>query len=141
MAKEVMRHDYSLAHKLGHIVLHHGRHGIDSWLKRQTGLFVAELPTPREVVVNERSRRGNLNRYEQISQRSGISVASQFYRARELDLFSESTVHRGYSTLISLPQRPMPTSDFLGERPELLKSAIDLLKGTATSLAMIAADL
>ena len=68
-------------------------------------------------------------------------MASLLFRSRELDLLSESTVRRGYITLNSLPRRPMPIGDFPGERPELLKSAIDLLDGSGTSLAKIAADL
>lgn len=140
-ANDVMRHRFSAAHELGHIVLHHGRHGTDSQLERQADMFAAEFLTPRDVIANELPRRVNFNRYEQISQRWGVSVASLLYRSRELDLLSESTVRRGYITLNSLPRRPMPIGDFPGERPELLKSAIDLLDGSGISLAKIAADL
>lgn len=140
-ANDVMRHRFSAAHELGHLVLHHGRHGTDSQLERQADMFAAELLTPRDVIANELPNRINFNRYEEISQRWGVSVASLLYRSRELDLLSESTVRRGYITLNSLPRRLEPIHNFPGERPELLKSAISLLEDAGISLAQIAADL
>lgn len=140
-ANDVMRHRFSAAHELGHIVLHHGRQGTDSQLERQADMFAAEFLTPREVIVSELPTRVNFNRYEEMSRRWGVSVASLLYRSRELDLISDSTARRAYITLNSLPRRPMPIRDYPGETPELLKSAIDLLDGAGVSLAQIAADL
>lgn len=140
-ANDVMRHRFSAAHELGHIVLHHGRQGTDSQLERQADMFAAEFLTPRDVIVSELPTRVNFNRYEEMSRRWGVSVASLLYRSRELDLISESTARRAYITLNSLPRRPMPIRDYSGETPELLKSAVDLLDGAGVSLAQIAADL
>lgn len=140
-ANDVMRHRFSAAHELGHIVLHHGRQGTDSQLERQADMFAAEFLTPREVISGELPRRVNFPRYEELSQRWGVSVHSLLYRSRELDLISESTARRAYITLNSLPRRPMPIRDYPGERPELLKSAIDLLDGAGMPLTQIANDL
>ena len=40
-ANDVMRHRFSAAHELGHVVLHHGRQGTDSQLERQADMFAA----------------------------------------------------------------------------------------------------
>jgi Zn-dependent peptidase ImmA (M78 family)/transcriptional regulator with XRE-family HTH domain len=140
-ANDVMRHRFSAAHELGHVVLHHGRQGTDSQLERQANMFAAEFLTPHEAIRNQLPRRINFNRYEELSQRWGVSVQSLLYRSRELDLISDSTARRAYITLNSLPRRSVPIHDYPGERPELLKAAIELLDGAGVSLAQIAADL
>ncbi|GAB2817890.1 XRE family transcriptional regulator [Alpinimonas psychrophila] len=140
-ANDVMRHRFSAAHELGHVVLHHGRQGTDSQLERQADMFAAEFLTPREIIRDQLPNRLNFKKYEELGQRWGVSVQSLIYRSRELELISESTARRAYITLSSLPRRTMPVEDYEGERPELLKSAIELLAGVGVSLSQIATDL
>jgi Zn-dependent peptidase ImmA (M78 family)/DNA-binding XRE family transcriptional regulator len=140
-ANDVMRHRFSAAHELGHVLLHHGRQGTDNQMERQANEFAAEFLTPRDVLATQLPRRLNFDRLEELSQWWGVSVHSLIYRSRELEVFSESTARRAYITLSSIPRRPLPIWDFAGERPELLKTAIELLDTVDVSLADIAADL
>ncbi len=140
-ANDVMRHRFSAAHELGHIVLHHGRQGTDSQLERQADMFAAEFLTPREAIRDQLPRRINFNRYEELSQLWGVSINSLIFRSRELDLISESTARRAYITLNGISRRAMPVHDYPGERPELLKTALELLDGAGVSLAQVAEDL
>lgn len=140
-ANDVMRHRFSAAHELGHIVLHHGRQGTDSEAERQANTFAAEFLTPRDVIADQLPRRINFTRLEDLSQLWGVSVESLLYRSKELEIISESTQRRAYVTLHSLPRRSQPIWDYPGERPEMLKSAIDLLDGAGVPLAQIADDL
>lgn len=140
-ANDVMRHRFSAAHELGHVVLHHGRQGTDSEMERQADMFAAEFLTPRDIIRDQLPQRINFNRLEELSQWWGVSVHSLLYRSRELELISESTARRAYITLSSLPRRSQPIRDFEGERPELLKNAIELLDGVGVSLVKIANDL
>lgn len=140
-ANDVMRHRFSAAHELGHIVLHHGRQGTDSQLERQADMFAAEFLTPREVIRDQLPRRVNFNRYEEHSQLWGVSINSLIFRSRELDLISESTARRAYITLNGIARRPMPVQDYPGERPELLKSALELLDEAGVPLTKVAEDL
>lgn len=140
-ANDVMRHRFSAAHELGHIVLHHGRQGTDNQMERQANEFAAEFLTPREVLRTQLPSRMNFNRLEELSQWWGVSVHSLIYRQRELELVSESTSRRAYITLNSLPRKSQPIRDFDGEQPELLKNAIDLLDSVGVTLVDIANDL
>lgn len=140
-ADDVMRHRFSAAHELGHIVLHHGRHGTDSQMERQADQFAAEFLTPRDVIQDQLPTRVNFNRLEELSQRWGVSVHSLLFRMRELELVSESTARRAYITLNSLPRRSQPIRDFPGEQPELLKNAIELLDTVGVTLVDIAEDM
>jgi len=140
-ADDVMRHRFSAAHELGHIVLHHGRQGTDSQMERQANEFAAEFLTPRDVIRDQLPTRMNFHRLEELGQWWGVSVHSLLYRLRELDMVSESTARRAYITLNSLPRRTLSIREFDGEQPELLKNAIELLDSVGVSLVDIANDL
>lgn len=58
-----------------------------------------------------------------------------------VDPIFESTACRAYITLNGITRRPMPVHDYPGERPELLKSALELLDQTGVPLTQIAEDL
>lgn len=140
-ADDVLRHRFSAAHEIGHIVMHHGRHGSDSEMERQADRFAAEFLTPDAAIRPLLPHRVNFDRLEALSQHWGVSVHSLLYRMRELELVSESTARRAYITLSSTPRRPQSIRDFPGEQPELLRRAIELLEENDIPLAHIAADL
>jgi Zn-dependent peptidase ImmA (M78 family) len=144
-ANDVMRHRFSAAHELGHIVLHHGRQGSDSLMEREADAFAAEFLTPRDVLIDQLPRRFNMTRLEELSQQWGASVHSLVFRSKELELISEATARRAYITLNNLAKtgamRAKPIWDFPGERPELLKNALELLEGAGVPLTQVASDL
>jgi Zn-dependent peptidase ImmA (M78 family)/DNA-binding XRE family transcriptional regulator len=139
-ANDVMRHRFSAAHELGHIVLHHGRQGTDSQMEREANQFAAEFLTPRDVIKDLLPTRMKFSRLEELSQEWGVSVHSLLYRLRELDMISESTARRAYITLNSSPRRAQPIRG-TGEEPELLRNAIGLLDGIGVAVVDIASDL
>lgn len=137
-ADDVMRHRFTAAHELGHIVLHRGRLGHDTQVERQADAFAAEFLSPRDRLVDELPRRLSFARLSELSDRWGVSVKSLVYRCKELELISESTARRAYVTLNSIPAGAQPVRDYPGERPELLRNAIGLLEEHGTSLFEIA---
>ncbi|PPH96004.1 DNA-binding protein [Rathayibacter sp. AY1B7] len=137
-ADDVLRHRFSAAHELGHIVLHHGRHGSDTQMERDADAFAAEFLTPRDTIQNELPRRVNLARLEAVSQRWGVSIHSLLYRCKELEFISESTYRRAWITLNTVKPTAQPIRDFPGERPELMRNALALLHDDGTSIAAIA---
>jgi Zn-dependent peptidase ImmA (M78 family)/DNA-binding XRE family transcriptional regulator len=140
-ADDVLRHRFSGAHELGHLVLHHGRHGSDSQMERDADTFAAEFLTPREIIQHELPRRLNLTKLEEISLRWGVSIHSLLYRCKELDLISESTYRRAFITLNTVKPATYSIREFPGECPELLKNALALLEEDGTTLADVADDL
>lgn len=140
-ADDVLRHRFSGAHELGHLVLHHGRHGSDTQMERDADIFAAEFLTPRDVIQQELPRRMNFAKLGEISMRWGVSIHSLLFRCKELDLISESTYRRAYITLNTVRPATFPIRDFPGERPELLKNALALLEEDGTTVVDIASDL
>jgi len=139
-ANDVLRHRFSAAHELGHIVMHHGRHGSDVEMERQADIFAAEFLTPRDVIRDTLPTRLNLGTLEQLSEEWGVSVQMLLRRSRDLERISDSTARRGYITLNTLPRRPLTLDDIPSEKPELLRNAIELLDTVGVSLVQIAHD-
>lgn len=144
-ADDVLRHRFSAAHELGHVVLHAGLHANGSAMEREADAFAAEFLMPRERMLGELPRRLNIARLEELSQRWGASAKALVFRSKELELISEATARRAYVTLSSLTAtgalRPQSIWQFPGEQPELLKNALDLLAEAGTPVEEVARDL
>lgn len=144
-ADDVLRHRFSAAHELGHLVLHHGQQSTDSISEREADAFAAEFLTPREELRKELPIRFNLSRLDELSQKWGASPKSLVFRSKELELISEATARRAYITLSNLGKagviQAQPINRFPGENPELLKNAIELLDEANVPLTQIARDL
>lgn len=139
-ADDVLRHRFTAAHELGHIVLHHGRLGSDVEMERQADLFASEFLTPRDVIRDQLPTRLSIGALEELSGVWGVSVKMLIRRSRDLERISESTARRGYITLSALPRTALSIADFPGERPELLSNAIELLGTVDVSVPQIARD-
>lgn len=144
-ADDVMRHRFSAAHELGHIVLHRWHQNRDAHMEREADAFAAEFLTPRDELARELPRRFNLARLQEIGQRWGVSVKSLVFRSKELELISEATARRAYLTLATLTRdgviRAESIARYAGEVPDLLKNAVTLLESVGITVAEIARSL
>jgi Zn-dependent peptidase ImmA (M78 family)/DNA-binding XRE family transcriptional regulator len=144
-ADDVMRHRFSAAHELGHIVLHRDRPSNDSLMEREADAFASEFLTPRDELLTELPRRFSLQRLQYLSQRWGVSVKSLIFRSKELELISEATARRAYITLANLTKDKMIRTESIalypGENPELLRNAVELLESVGTPITEIAQSL
>ena len=144
-ADDVMRHRFSAAHELGHIVLHRWHQTRDAHMEREADAFAAEFLTPRAELARELPRRFNLARLQEIGQRWGVSVKSLVFRSKELELISEATARRAYLTLATLTRdgviRAESIARYGGEIPDLLRNAVTLLESVGITVAEIARSL
>lgn len=144
-ADDVMRHRFSAAHELGHIVLHRWHQTRDAHMERDADAFAAEFLTPRDELARELPRRFNLAKLQEIGQRWGVSVKSLVFRSKELELISEATSRRAYVTLATLARdgviRAESIARYAGEVPDLLRHAIALLETVGISVSDIARSL
>lgn len=144
-ANDVMRHRFSAAHELGHIVLHRWRPGSNTELEREADAFAAEFLTPRDIIRAQLPARFSLGKLEELSLQWGASIKSLVFRSKELELISEATARRAYVTLNSLTAngtiRPQSVENFPGEQPELLKNALEVLDEAGIPISQIAREL
>jgi len=117
------RYRYSLAHELGHMVMHHLPH---SNIEEQADRFAAEFLLP-ERDVHAELKDLNLARMAVLKQYWKVSMAAILMRARTLNVITESRyrylwtqmANAGYKT------REPAELDVTGERPSLLKEIIE----------------
>ncbi|MBV8518797.1 MAG: XRE family transcriptional regulator [Acidobacteria bacterium] len=78
----------TLAHELGHLVLHYPFHA-EQDIEREAYLFGAEFLFPEESFRAELHRPVTLAKLAELKARWGVSMSAILYRARELDIVSD----------------------------------------------------
>ncbi|MDG4820485.1 XRE family transcriptional regulator [Asanoa sp. WMMD1127] len=144
-ADDVYWHRFTVAHELGHIVMHGDAIPGDTAQERAADAFAAEFLTPRASILPALPARLNFTALADLQQVWGVSINSLLYRCRELGLYSDSTAARGYRRLDRLrAEGAFPAqsiSGFEGERPALLARAFDVAAGHGLTLAALGVQL
>jgi len=140
-ADDVLRHRFSAAHELGHLVLHGGSASGEPWLEREADAFAAEFLTPRVVLLDELPSRLDFAKLYRLSERWGVQVRMLIFRSQELGLISESTARRAYIRMSQSPQEPRPIRQYDGEVPSMLNSAFELASHRGVSVGTLADQL
>jgi Zn-dependent peptidase ImmA (M78 family)/transcriptional regulator with XRE-family HTH domain len=140
-ADDVLRHRFSAAHELGHLVLHGGSASGELWLERDADAFAAEFLTPRAAIEKELPERLDFAKLFRLSERWGVEVRSLVYRSQELGIISESTARRAYIRLAQSPQERRPIRQYDGEVPSMLNAAYELAERRGVTVASLAEQL
>ena len=123
----VFPHRFSVAHELGHLVLHHDRDEQSSALEQEADEFAAAFLTPAAWMDEALPSRLDLVALDRLGRVWGVSVHSLIRRMVERGRTTESSARRAYRRLAAA-QGPVtdPTSAYPGEVPTLLQKAIEL---------------
>jgi Zn-dependent peptidase ImmA (M78 family)/DNA-binding XRE family transcriptional regulator len=78
----------TIAHELGHLVLHYPFHG-EQDIEREAYLFGAEFLMPEDALRTELKPPVTLPKLAELKARWGVSMSAILYRAKELDIVSE----------------------------------------------------
>jgi Zn-dependent peptidase ImmA (M78 family) len=144
-ADDVHRYRFSVAHELGHLVLHGDMAPGDVLHEREADAFAAEFLTPRTSIAPELPARADFTTLATLRAEWGVSIKSLLYRCRELGLISAPTASRAYQRLNLLRAQGLfpdePIAGYPGENPALLALAFDLAARHDTTLAHLAAEL
>lgn len=140
-ADDVYRHRFSVAHELGHLILHGGRASGTIDLEREADRFAAEFLTPLHMMDAELESRLDMNHVLRMSNRWGVQPSSIILRSRELGKISEASARRGYIRLNQMSITIEPVAKFPGEQPLLLSSAVELAAQVGVTIPALAAEL
>lgn len=144
-AKSVFVYRFTIAHELGHLLLHGEAAPGDKQQEREADQFAAEFLTPRSQIVNLLPRTVNLSRLDQLSRHWGVSVDSLLLRMKETGTVSEASIRRGYQKLNQLRNSGLETSEpvnaYPGEIPSMLAEAAELAEEAGYGQADLAQDL
>lgn len=135
-----MRQRFSVAHELGHLLLHPEPAPGDSRHEREANVFAAELLMPGDEIIDRLPSPVDITDLKEIADGYGVSVAALAYRGKDLGVYSESTLKRIMATLTRLGWRTEEpvSSRYPGERPELLTRAAELAERHGLPLPVLA---
>jgi Zn-dependent peptidase ImmA (M78 family)/DNA-binding XRE family transcriptional regulator len=135
-----MRQRFSVAHELGHLLLHPDPAPGSGVHEREASTFAAELLMPAAEIRDRLPAPVDVAALKETADGYGVSVAALAYRGKDLGVYSESTLRRVLATLARLGWRTDEPagSRYPGERPELLTRAAELAARHGLPLPLLA---
>jgi Zn-dependent peptidase ImmA (M78 family)/transcriptional regulator with XRE-family HTH domain len=123
-----MRQRFSVAHELGHLLLHPQPEPGSQQNEREANVFAAEFLMPAAEIRDQLPSAADIPALKVLADRYGVSTSALAYRGKQLGAYSESTLRRTIATLTRLGWRTDEPvhSGYPGEQPEMLRLAIDL---------------
>jgi Zn-dependent peptidase ImmA (M78 family)/transcriptional regulator with XRE-family HTH domain len=123
-----MRQRFSVAHELGHLLLHPHPAPGSHVHEREANTFAAEFLMPAAEIRDRLPTPVDIPALKETADGYGVSVAALAYRGKDLGVYSESTLRRTMAALNRLGWRTEEPvgSRYPGERPELLPRAAEL---------------
>jgi len=144
-ADDVYWHRFSVAHELGHLVLHADAEPGDAMREREADAFAAEFLTPAAQLQLALPRRISFAEYAALSAHWGVEVKSLIYRSRELGVISDVSARRAYQRLnimIAAGSFPSdPVARYPGEMPATLKRAFALASEHGLKMSALSDEL
>lgn len=130
----VFRHRFSIAHELGHLVMHRHEEQLGVSHEREADQFAAAFLTPREMIEPLLPKRVDLAAIMRLSHHWGVSSQSLVYRMRELNLCSDQSAQRAFAKLNhSNRVAEDPLNRYPGETPSLLARAFEMAESVGLS--------
>jgi Zn-dependent peptidase ImmA (M78 family)/DNA-binding XRE family transcriptional regulator len=138
-----MRRRFSVAHELGHLLLHPDPAPGSPAHERQANAFAAEFLMPAAEIRPLLPTPVDVPTLKEVADGYGVSVAALVYRGKDLGVYAESTVRRTMATLTALGWRTDEPvgSEYPGEQPALLRRAVDLAAEHGLPLPRLASRL
>ena len=132
---------HSLAHELGHIVLHRGPRGAVTTIENEADQFASEFLMPREAILDDLSLPVTIRSLSTLKPRWGVSVASLIYRSRELGVISERRARSMFIEVSRRWGRSKPEPIRIGvEKPRALRKLAESVYGDPPDIRRFARD-
>ncbi|PYF96392.1 Zn-dependent peptidase ImmA, M78 family [Georgenia satyanarayanai] len=126
-SENVFRHRFSIAHEIGHLLLHADSEEYSSAAEKEADSFAAAFLTPAASMDAVLPQRLDLAALDRVSRTWGVSPHALVRRMVERGRTTESSARRAYQRLKMLEDpNADPTSAYPGERPTLLTKAAEL---------------
>ncbi|APU18480.1 putative DUF955 family protein [Actinoalloteichus sp. GBA129-24] len=137
---DVLRRRFSVAHELGHLMLHPDPAPGSAHHEGEANAFAAELLMPEAVFGDLLPDPTDLVALAELGGRWGVSIAAMAYRGRTLGVYSDSVFRQLMVTLTRLGWRSGEPvrGEHPGEEPALLVKALDLAADQGLPLSLLA---
>lgn len=138
-----LRHRFSAAHELGHLLLHPDPAPGNSRHEAEANAFAGEFLMPAAEIADQLPVDADLVQLKELADGYGVSAAALLQRGKTLGVYQDATVRNTIVRLSRLGWRTREPvrSDFPGERPELLVQAVDMASRLGLPLPRLASRL
>jgi DNA-binding helix-turn-helix protein len=138
-SENVFRHRFSIAHEIGHLLMHGDAGEHNASIEREADEFAAAFLTPAAAMDAVLPRRLDLAALDRLGRTWGVSTQSLIRRMVERGRTTESSARRAYQRL-AMTNDPLtdPTSAYSGETPFLLRKASELAEGAGAGVPVLA---
>lgn len=126
-SENVFRHRFSIAHEIGHLLLHRDMEEYSATIEKEADEFAAAFLTPAAAMDAALPQRLDLPALDRLGRTWGVSPHSLVRRMVERGRTTESSARRAYQRLAANDD-PLAdsTSAYPGEMPSLLRKAAEL---------------
>lgn len=141
-SENVFRHRFSIAHEIGHLLLHADTGEQSAAIEREADEFAAAFLTPGPSMDAALPQRLDLLALDRLGRTWGVSPHSLVRRMVERGRTTDSSARRAYQRLATV-QDPTadPTSAYPGEVPTLLSKAAELAADHGAAVPVLAETL
>lgn len=125
--ENVFRHRFSIAHEIGHLLLHADSGEHSAAVEKEADEFAAAFLTPAASMDAALPQRLDLAALDRLGRTWGVSPHSLVRRMVERGRTTESSARRAYQRLVMVNDPSAdPSSAYPGEVPTLLRKAAEL---------------
>ncbi|WP_395244627.1 XRE family transcriptional regulator [Agromyces sp. MMS24-K17] len=137
--ENVFKHRFSIAHEIGHLLLHREVTEPTATIEKEADAFAAAFLTPAAAMDAALPQRLDLAALNRLGRTWGVSPTSLVRRMVERGRTTESSARRAYQRLNAVyDAKADPTSAYPGEMPTLLKKAADLAGDNGAPIPVLA---
>lgn len=137
--ENVFRHRFSIAHEIGHLLLHRDTEEYSAAIEKEADEFAAAFLTPATSMDAALPQRLDLAALDRLGRTWGVSPHSLVRRMVERGRTTESSARRAYQRLAMIDDPTAdPTSAYPGEVPTLLNKAAELAGTNGTGVPALA---
>lgn len=143
-SESATRQRFSLAHELGHLVLHRGKKTGDPDTEREAHRFASAFLLPKAAFWREFPRSGSRIHWPGLiamKERWGVSIQALLHRAADLELINAATYRSAYVRISQLGWRKQEPGEPEPEVPELVRNIILGIRARGTNEHSVAVDL
>ena len=137
--ENVFRHRFSIAHEIGHLLLHADSGEHSTVVEKEADEFAAAFLTPASSMDAVLPKRLDLAALDRLGRTWGVSPTSLIRRMVERGRTTESSARRAYQRLSKVyDAQADPTRAYPGEVPTLLRKAADLAGDNGAPVPVLA---
>ena len=137
--ENVFKHRFSIAHEIGHLLLHREVTEPTATIEKEADAFAAAFLTPASAMDAALPQRLDLAALDRLGRTWGVSPTSLVRRMVERGRTTESSARRAYQRLNAVyDAKADPAGAYPGEVPTLLKKAADLAGDNGAPVPVLA---